>query len=145
MKTSPHYFKLLFAGLLIKASLVAQTSMLAEFKAMPAFPADANTDFTSSKITKADSRYIYQDNSQPVHDYSIRLQNDARPYQDIVTAKARQGIPSGKAAANDFSDLSSPETQAKIAKMSKEEQMKFAMEIQARSVGRGCPSPSPGT
>lgn len=135
MKTNPHYVKWLLAGVLIKASLVAQTSMLTEFKAMPAFPTDANTDFVSSKTTKADSRYMYQDNSQPVHDYSVRLQNDTRPYQDIVTAKGQQGIPSGKAAASDFSDLSSPETQAKIARMSKEEQMKFAMEIQARMNG----------
>jgi hypothetical protein len=111
---------------------LSQTSMAAEFKAMPAFPTDVKEAFTASKVTITSDNCFYKESSDPVHAYIVKLQNDSKPYQAAILAKGQKGTPTGIAVANDFSDLSSPEMQAKLAKMSQEEKMKFAMEMQER-------------
>ncbi|MGZ3883518.1 MAG: hypothetical protein ACXVPQ_04235 [Bacteroidia bacterium] len=116
-----------FAG-----AVQSQTSMLAEFKAMPAFPATAQEAFKSSKTKVADKTCIYVGNSDAITAYTEKLKKDLEPYTAIILAKGKAGTPAGMAAASDFSDLNSPETQAKLAKMTQEEKIKFAMEIQAR-------------
>lgn len=121
-----------FTACLFAAGLSAQTSVVAEFKAMPAFPTTAKGAFAASKTQFFDNHYSYVDYSDAVKNFQTKVQNDIKPYTAIVTAKGTAATPAGVGAANDFSDLSSPETQAKIAKMTQEEKIKFAMEVQAR-------------
>jgi hypothetical protein len=106
--------------------------MLAEFKTMPGFPVGAKEAFKAAKTEIFNDAPSYIDCSAPMQAYSKKLVADQKPFTDISVAKANQTNPAAAAAANDFSDLNSPEMQAKIAKMSPEEQMKFAMELQAR-------------
>lgn len=117
---------------LISGLLVSQTTMLQDFKSLPAFPVTASDAFTKSKIIANDGHYTYDRSSDAIYNYEQKLQNEVKPYTAIIEAKGKAGIPTGKAVANDFSDLSSPETQAKLAKMTQEEKIKFAMEIQQR-------------
>ena len=114
------------------AIILSQTSMLAEFKAMPALPVGAKEAFKASQVNYSSDMYFYKDYSLPVASYIKKIEADNKPYQDIITAKGKAGMAPGMGAANDFSDLNSPETQAKLAKMTQEEKIKFAMEIQQR-------------
>ena len=135
MKNSmPAFFpKLLVFGFIFNSFLSSsQTSMFAEFKAIPAFPLGAKEAFKACKTSSVDSYYSFQDYSEPTILYLRKIQNDTKPFEAIVLAKGKAGIAPGMGAANDFSDLNSPETQAKIAKMTEEEKIKFAMEIQER-------------
>lgn len=124
---------LLFIAFGFACAASAQTSMLSEFQAMPAMPATAKGAYSISKINiSADKNYSYKGNSDAVTVYQQRIQNEIKPYTDIITAKGKAGIAPGMGAASDFSDLTSPEVQAKLAKMTQEEKIKFAMEVQAR-------------
>ncbi|MBA2614027.1 MAG: hypothetical protein H0U95_18840 [Bacteroidetes bacterium] len=116
----------------ISCNMASQTHMLAEFKAMPALALSSTEAFKASKIKINDGVYFYEAASDPITAYNKKLHEDNKLNQDIIVAKGQAGIAPGMGAANDFSDLNSPETQAKLAKMTQDEKIKFAMEIQAR-------------
>lgn len=122
----------LFFALLLCTTASAQTSILADFKAIPLAPATAKAGFDASKTGIFDNHYMYNDCSVAMSAYADRLVKNGEPYKKAAEARSNKTNPAAQGAANDFSDLNSPETQAKIAKMSDAEKMKFAMEIQQR-------------
>ncbi len=121
-----------FIAALLCAAASAQTTVLNDFKAMPLAPATAKAAFDASKTEIFDHHYMYNDCSAAMNNYANRLVKNGEPYKNAAMARNNATNPAAQAAANDFSDLNSPETQAKIAKMSDAEKMKFAMEIQQR-------------
>ena len=135
MRNATHisFTKILFYSFIFSSLILpSQISMLTEFKAMPTFPLGAKEAFKASNVSSADGYYSYQGPGVATNAYNKKLQIDTKPFQEIILAKGKQGITPGMNAANDFSDLNSPETQAKIAKMTQDEKIKFAMEIQER-------------
>jgi len=133
-KYTPYLFRKFLLFILVLSNLFtwSQTSMFTEFAALPSFPPGAKEAFKAVKTSSASEYYSFQDYSTPTLAYQKKIEKDLEPFKQIILAKGAAGIAPGMGAANDFSDLNSPEMQAKIAKMTQEEKIKFAMEVQER-------------
>jgi hypothetical protein len=116
---------------LIILRLPAQ-DLVKTFNATPALQTTPKGAYTMSTIQQYDNSCSYVDAGKQRNDFSEQVKEAMKPYIAIEENKAQTADAAGSKAATDFSDLNSPEMQAKIAKMSQEEKMKFALEVQKR-------------
>jgi hypothetical protein len=126
--------KTTFFALCISFALVVQgqNKFTTLYKSIPTQSVStAKQCFAASEVNSFDSHYSYV-KSKDFDAFQEKVKTIVKPYTEATLAKGKAGTNPGVAAANDFSDLNSPEMQKKIAAMSKEEQIKFAMEIRAR-------------
>jgi hypothetical protein len=110
----------------------AQINFVKELNAIPPLQKTAKEAFTVSEIKQNDTYFSYVSEGKARKTYADQILKKTELYQAIVKAKGAALTAPATQAAVDFSDLNSPEMQAKIAAMSQEEKMKFAMEVRQR-------------
>ena len=130
--------KIIFATALLSINVItkAQMSMVAEFATIPTLPTSAKDAFArcSTSVSK-DKTVSYIQASNPIIEFQQKIINDSKPLQTIILAEGNKKTPQANSVVNDYSYLSSAEMQAKMAKMTQEEKMKFAMELRQKMNG----------
>lgn len=127
--------KILISALFVCISsvvLYAQTAATSDFNSIPLIVGSSKAAFEQSKTKVFNGNYMYENYSDQIKLVFDQIQTHCEPYKKAAENKAVATNAPAAGAAADFADLNSPAMQEKIAKMSQEEKVKFAMEVQQR-------------